>query len=236
MEEISNRTLAVLLVAAIIISLGGTILSLNRLMPQRAGQGMPTMMASSDAGYVNLSIAAGISITTADNNRINFGSCTPVGGAFNTINSDQGGASICTNGDVGSTAAKNITIRNNGNVNINVTMTASDVGKAHSGNFLPGATATSYIAFKPMTTWAGGYALGCYNNTYLGYNSTITSGHGWNDYQNITSTSTKYVLCGNLTYHATQNSFGVAIMIGMPQDVTTGHNNITLQLLASNTG
>jgi hypothetical protein len=239
MEEISNRTLAVLLVAAIMISLGGTILSLNRIMPKEMPMPtgpIPTGQASSDAGYINLSIAGGISITTADSNAINFGSCTPPGGSFTVINSEAG-ASICTSGDVGSTGSKNITVRNNGNVFVNVTMRATDAGKAQAGSFLPGATlTTSYIAFKPMATWAAGYGYGCKNNTALGYNSSWdANGHGWNSYQNITA-GTNYTVCGNLTYSpVTSSSFGIAIMIGMPQDVSTGYNNLTLQFLGTNT-
>lgn len=239
MEEISNRTLAVLLVAAIIISLGGTILSLNRIMPQRQFGEMSevTGRAESGEGYVNLSIAGGISITTADNNRINFGACTPLGGGFITITSEAN-ASNCVEGDVGATASKNITVRNNGNVFVNVTMVSTDEGEAQAGTggFLVAPSSdTSYIAFKPMPTWAAGYGFGCQNNTILGYNSTITDGHGWGGYQNITA-GTKYVVCGNLSYLTNANSFGIAIMIGIPQDVSTGHSNLTLQFLGSNTG
>ncbi|MBN1156996.1 hypothetical protein JXA85_05235, partial [Candidatus Woesearchaeota archaeon] len=118
MEEISNRALAVLLVAAITISLGGTILSLNKLGGLRmAEKEMPiTGRALTEEGYVNLSISSGISITTTDNNRIDFGSCAPQGGVFTEITS-MANASIC-DGAVNVTGSKNITVRNNGNVNV----------------------------------------------------------------------------------------------------------------------
>jgi hypothetical protein len=234
MEEISNRGLAVLIVVAIIISLCGTLISLNKL----EGMNTITGMAQNDEGFVNLSIAGGISITTADNNRINFGACTPLGGGFIVITSEAN-ASNCLSGDVGGTSSKNITVKNNGNVNVNVTMRSTDEGEAQAGTggFLVAAsTDDSYIAFKPMATWASGNGYGCQNNTILGFNSSWdANGHGWNSYQNITR-GVNYTACGNLSYLSNANSFGIAIMIGIPQGVGTGHNNITLQFLGTNIG
>ncbi|MBN1156715.1 hypothetical protein JXA85_03805, partial [Candidatus Woesearchaeota archaeon] len=112
MEEISNRAIAILIVTSIMISLAGTIISMSKL----GSMEIITGMASTDAGYINLSIASGISITTTDNNRIDFGSCTPQGGVFTEITS-LANASIC-DGAVNVTGSKNITVRNNGNVNV----------------------------------------------------------------------------------------------------------------------
>ncbi len=54
MEEISNKTLAILLIAAIVISLGGTLISLNRLARIRIPS--ITGFGTTDTAGVNLSI------------------------------------------------------------------------------------------------------------------------------------------------------------------------------------
>jgi hypothetical protein len=232
--EITNRSLAILLVVAMIISLGGTLISLERI--GQKGQTILTGAVTSDAGYVNLSVASGISITTGDNSIINFGVCTPVGGSFTVITS-LANATICTDGDVSNTGSKNITVRNNGNVNVNVTMASTDDGAAQGGDFLRGSSSTSYIAYKSAVGVAGTRTNGCVNNTIIGANATdADSATGnWNKWTNLTKEGI-YTACANLTAGASANSFGVYIMIGIPENVYTGYNNITLQFTASNTG
>ncbi|MBN1156300.1 hypothetical protein JXA85_01670, partial [Candidatus Woesearchaeota archaeon] len=98
------------------------------------------------------------------------------------------------------------------------------------GTFLPSSSASSYIAYSSRLGYATGYANGCFNNTILGYNAS-----NWNTWQNITG-GTKYSICGNLTANITANSVGVYVMVGVPQDATTGHSNVTFQFTGSNTG
>ena len=69
MDDISNRTLALLLVTAIVVSLGATVYTLNVM----SGVGVPpTGRAQSEAGEVNLSVESAISIIL-HNNTIDFG-------------------------------------------------------------------------------------------------------------------------------------------------------------------
>ena len=136
MAEISNRTLAILMVVAILVSLGGLFLSLDRLSKLQAG--VPpgiTTFATTGAGRANVSVAPTISIIL-DDNTINFGTCTLTAGAYDLeLQSNwtcNGGASCnsmnitsattggtCANSD---SAPANISIRNDGNVDINVTV------------------------------------------------------------------------------------------------------------------
>lgn len=61
MSEISNRTLATLLVAAIVISLSGTIVSLNKLSDYVPLSG-PTGRAPSDTGTTSVTVQQAVSI------------------------------------------------------------------------------------------------------------------------------------------------------------------------------
>jgi hypothetical protein len=68
-EEISNRTLAILLIIAIAISLGGTIVSLNRLAQVR----VPVITGfASDQGTATVNITSQASLIFAVNS-IDFG-------------------------------------------------------------------------------------------------------------------------------------------------------------------
>ena len=68
MDDISNRTLALLLVTAIVVSLGATVYTLNVM----SGVRLPTGRAGSEAGEVNLTVESAISILLW-NNTIDFG-------------------------------------------------------------------------------------------------------------------------------------------------------------------
>jgi len=67
--DISNKTLALFLLGAIVVSLGGTIMSLNKL-GDISSVGLVTQ-----TGTVNLAIESSLSITTQDRDTINFGTC-----------------------------------------------------------------------------------------------------------------------------------------------------------------
>lgn len=66
--DISNKSLAFLLVAAMVLSLGGTIMSLNKL----GDIGVTGMATGTDAGTANLSINGSVTITFTVSN-VDFG-------------------------------------------------------------------------------------------------------------------------------------------------------------------
>ncbi len=83
MEEISNKTLAILLISAIVVSLGGTLISLNRLASIRSPI---TGLATGDTATVDLNIAAlaQVNFTT---DTINWGTGTVNAGMRCALNS-----------------------------------------------------------------------------------------------------------------------------------------------------
>ena len=217
--DISNRALAVLLLAAMVVSLGGTIISLNKL-----GSVTTTGYATSDVGNVSLTVEGEISLTLDTYNLINFGSCTPTGGAPVVVNSEGGHAtsSVCPGFTVAG-ADSNFSIRNDGNVNINVNITPGNRGEAHGGDFLESASSSSAIAFRSI---AGGSAGG--NGCVSGLVATYT---------NFT-TANQIRACGNLTAAGvlgpTNDSFTTHIEIVLPHNVPEGEDSVLLTFSASN--
>ena len=70
MDEISNKTLAFLLVGAIVISLGGTLISMNKLSDMAAATGL--ISSDKTNGTVTLNVTTSIAINVTDD-AINLG-------------------------------------------------------------------------------------------------------------------------------------------------------------------
>jgi hypothetical protein len=121
--DLSNKTLGLLLVAAIVISIGGTIISLNRL------DAVSTTGLVTQNGTVVLTVDDLLSITLADN-IIDFGSCT-INGAqgWSYVNSNSSAAGYnnteCTNSGA---LPDYLVVENNGNVDANLTLQSNVSG------------------------------------------------------------------------------------------------------------
>jgi hypothetical protein len=208
--ELSNKALAILLLAAMVISLGGTMVSLNRMnQVEYVGR------ATSDQGIVNLSISETVSITTADGNLINFGSCQT--NNFDLIVDSEAITPNCSNYNA-SNLITNISIRNDGNVDVNVTARASNVGMAHEGTFLIDPTNSSWIAFKSINSSRGPGVSGCMG--------TLTT-----NYQNFTNSTNEYLVCSNLTFGA-YDSVVTDYRVFVPAAVQAGISSTTLTFTA----
>jgi len=126
--EMSNKSLALLLVVAIVISLGGTFISLNKLnqivvfAPPRL-----TGRALTGSGQVNLTISTNSSCTV--DNDVNFGSGKPT--QTRTLTTDQNNnfdGFSCNGATPGTGNCWGLQINNTGNVRINVTFNSTKDG------------------------------------------------------------------------------------------------------------
>ena len=210
--DISNKTLAIFLVAAIVVSVAGTMISLNKLQSVSY-----TGFATTATGNVSVNIQSQLSITTSDGNTINFGQCTPQSGSDTTINSESS-PSICT----GQSFPQNISVRNDGNVDANVTVQFSKVGKAQGGTFLDSTEGTSSIAYKVVNGSAGGtYHGGCIGS----YPSSYTT---------VSTANSEIQGCTDLKYGDTYNSFVTDVQIVVPYDAPVGTDSVILTYTAHN--
>ena len=135
MADMSNRSLALLLVAAIVISLGGTMISLSRL-----SQIGITGMAQTGYGDVNLTVSTNASCTVDTN--VNFGSGHPT--ATYTLSTDQNNNQYdfsCDGSNPGTGNCWGILVNNTGNVRLDVNFTSNKDGATFLG---PGHTANDF--------------------------------------------------------------------------------------------
>ncbi len=227
MQQISNKTLTLLLLAAIIVSVTGTIMSINRI--NRLLQ-VPVvgMASSSGTGMVNVTIAAQTSITATDA-IIQFGSCSPTTNYGCNVSSNVSSAECsCTGGNW----PDNLTIKNDGNRDVNVTVQTGSLASSFIGGTTP------YGAEMYFSTRNASDNRGCYNITGQGHTYPAafdgTRGMQWG-WSNFSAADTEYLACANLTYGSNTNSFSLFARLFLPANAPAGGNrSATLTFTATN--
>jgi len=210
-EQISNRTLAVLLVGAIAVSLFGTFISLEKLNSM-GGFGGITGMATNGTGYVQLDVT-GLSSFTVVATTVNFGTIVPNASTFyittNTDNVEGGvGATDCTGV---TSACSGIELMNDGNEVINVSFNTSS-----SATDLIGGTAPFFAFHVRSGNRSGAVDQGC--NGSIPFNSTGNSWHNITpdtDYRICNSTST---LKSGFGYVDSADSITLEFNLSIPAD------------------
>jgi hypothetical protein len=218
MVDLSNKSLAMFLLAVMVISLFGTFMVLNRIGTTNNGL---TGLATTGTGIVNLTVSTFMSITTNESSNVDFGACTlNESRAINITSTKQ----LDTTTYCGSFAQNNISVRNNGNVPVNVTL-ASDVCAPGGGNVTCTFLNNSVLAvvenglFQFNTTSAGKltYTGGC--GTPVGMTTINASG-------------TPYIACTNLGSSIPANSFLTDFSIRLPRGLAIGLKTATLTYTA----
>lgn len=224
MQQISNKTLTFLLLVAIVVSIAGTIISINRInqlilqAPIITGMATPT-----GTGQVNVTIASTTSITATDP-AIQFGSCSPpiTYGCNVSSNYTTDATFGCT--CAGGSNPDNITIKNDGNKHVNVSVKIGTLAKTFIGGTIGGnGQADMWIVVRNSTD-----APGCLNVTEIsvptGFDLNTGMQHDW---KNLSSTTEYYPLCHNLTYGSTTNSIYVFAKLFVPANAPPGSNKTT---------
>lgn len=228
-DEISNKTLAVLLIVAIALSLGGTLVSLNRLSSVVRGPSITGFASSSSSsGSTNVTILTTASLRFSLNN-LDFGI-----GLVNT----SGGNQVCTmaSGDptgvkdasdkcVNFTAAAdldNLELENDGNLNLSVNFTSD----ADAAEFLGGPSGLQKFMFKVAANGSETGACGI-----IGTPNWVDITTGVNmPICNATGTNT-----GGLGFAPLQNSIDLLINITIPSDSLRVGSNMRVNLTAIGT-
>lgn len=213
--ELSNRTLSYLLVVAIVASFTITLAGVNNV-----GILSFTGYSTTQPGDISMYVNSLVSITTVDNPTLSFGNCRLSHNNFIIINSENtlNTSSACPEYEPGV-----ITVRNNGNVNVQVTVSPSEIGTADGGFFLENSTG-SYIEYKIVNDgyplpWQGGCVTGGFPNSYQRFNSL-----------------SDFNVCTDLRSSANgnnQNSVSMEIQIGLPSDVNPGNYSVNFLFTAT---
>ena len=179
MKDISNKTLVFLLLTAIVLSLGGTFVSLQRLNLV-ARSGVTGLASGNETGTATLDIGSYNSLVIVISS-LDMGTCTPAATNGTWVNTTDATA-YCTNANE---ALLNLTVQNDGNSNVNVTI-KSNISQT---NFFGGGTSPQ---FQFMTTNTSSRA-GCFHN----WRSNLSNNNWWT---NFAANGTPYRGCDNLTF------------------------------------
>jgi hypothetical protein len=219
MAEISNKTLAILMVGAIIVSLTGTLISINRVSKVSpyiplGQQRQITGLALQDTGNVTVNIQGQTSL--AVRRGIDFGSITPNG----TLNISSDYTLIGRGGTYDCSVVANcsgLELENDGNTALNVTMNSSS-----NATDLIGGTAPIWSFYVASGNGSNtGNATrpdgGCTNIPPM-YNS-----NAWTTFQK----NTNYIICNGtgsagLWFNDTNDTITIEFNLTIPGDATTG--------------
>jgi hypothetical protein len=216
MDDISNRTLALLLVTAIVVSLGATVYTLNNIGRVRA----PAGRAASDIGNVSLQVSNQVSIVL-NSDTIDFGtgavntSCTDIQTAGKTYANLTAGSSFTDSTDcwTGATTPTSFLVENNGNLNATLYLR----GPANTSFFNGYSGTNEYgIQLESRDSEAGSCVDSSFQST-------------WRD---LSDNSTP--ICNQLAWDPqTADELAVDINVRIPKDLQTGtYANSTIQFYA----
>lgn len=210
-KGISNQALVALVIAAVIVSIAGTWISLSKLKTIEI-----TGLATEQTGTINVTAAAAADISLPTNS-VNF--------------------STLSNGQVNDTSTAAFTgpapfnISNDGNVCVNITVRRTQTGWL-SGTVTGGNTSNNNGTLFNVTCYGNWTAssAGCRVGTQNG-TGPLGSG-GWT---NLTNGSAILAI-GGLNYSSGNDTAEVEIRIHVPSDEAAGSKQTTVTFTASNSG
>ena len=212
--EISNKTLAWLVMATIIVSIGGTIISLNKLEQGIAGYatsnatGTASVTVSTQtvlrfaAGTSSMDFGTGSADSSSGNHTCNMS----VNGSTG-LNTNQFGC----NGFNSAVTGGAFVLENAGTTLMNVTLNFS----SNASTFIGGVNYAPLLQYAISENETG--SCGAINATLMGWTSVVQQA--------------VIPICTNLNFSDTRDSLMIGIKIAVPEDAPTGAKqlNITAQ-------
>ncbi len=197
-EESLNRSFVVLLIAAIVVSIGSTVINLSSL--QRIG-GI-TGFAQTAQGTVTFSVNESVSITL-DDDTIDFGECVLNNSGMITYESNvTNGTSVQGFSCDGLAGGPDyMVIENDGNVNVLVNLSSNVSG--------------TQLIESPTSRGAFWFVAG--------ENETNSCASGLaSSWVNITAAAQEYGVCGNLSNIDDNDALNIWFRIDLPDDTPSG--------------
>ncbi|MFH1409782.1 MAG: hypothetical protein ABIH34_07760 [Nanoarchaeota archaeon] len=228
-RDMSNTSLALLMVVTVVITLASLFISLEKLDDLRQPPEI-SGFASSGGGQVNITILNFNSITL-DDAQIDLGNCTPASSIGSNISSNETVAPACIQAGSG-VWPDNISVHNDGNTNVNVTVQSSIVAANLIGGTAPAfwfmtKNATIYGGCSNESSTCGDGVCDCSNQNNCTYQVNWTS---------FAAVGTEYNACKNLTYggtSVTRPRFYLFAKVHVPADALGKTNaNATLTFTA----
>ncbi len=219
--DLSNKALAVLLLIAITVSIGGTMMSISRL--ESTAPAVTGHAADNATGQVNFTIQNSFSIRFV-NSVVPFGT-----GYVNSSSGCQMGTHVGPSADPDGCAgfnntvnSSNLTIENDGNIAANVSLNFT----ANATGFI-GGTAPSFQYRVNQSAEPGSCA-------------TVMNGSSFQEVGTSTGTNETTVkgakICNNLNYQDSTDLIDVGFSLSIPQNAASGDHNVIITAIGCDDG
>ncbi len=215
--DITNKSLAFFLVAAIIVGLGGTIITLNQINPDGT-TGLVT-----GTGRVNLSISSNANCRVDTN--VSLGSGSQPSSTY-SLTTDKNNAAIgfqnCL--DAATEGCQGLQVNNTGNVHLNISFT-SDV------------TATTFLGSQTnLDTTDFRYYIINGSATLNTSQGCINITNGTNQIQGtqLNIITTNSLICANLTYTDGADTLHMEFNITLEPDIAPGTKQAMITVTCEN--
>ncbi len=245
MADISNKTLAVLVVLAIVVSLVG-IFSIH----QGGLTGAAFANTTSQLGTTNFTVATVVTVVL-DDNAIQFGtgivnSSISNNATLDSFNATTAGGEGFVVGNHSTSTADSIHIRNAGNVDFALDVNSSQVdvqlingtdpafffrilnSSDVSDGVEPGMGNASFLYKGMSNDTAGACASGALNGTIFGDGNFSSTGSN-----STVLNATNHRLCSDFQFEGTQNEMDFFVQLRVPQNSAKGERQATLTFIAT---
>ena len=210
--DFSNKTLALLLVVTLVISMTGTLLSLNRLESFNYNPLQVSGRLGSDIGNVTLQINQSASLIFQINT-INFGSglVNASGGFVNCTLNSEGIVQYVPANCVGfNNVTQGLVLMNDGNRNLSVTLQSN----VNSSDFIGGI-----VGGGPQFAWnITNNETGACQTGLFKYNAT---------WQPVNKTPDVVTICTDMNWQDSADTFLIHVQVRIPGDSFGGQRNAT---------
>ena len=209
--DMSNKSLALLLVASLVITLGATVVTLNKFNGLE-GTGLTGLVVDSGWAAVNIAGLQGCNVDST----VNYGTGTVTG--TTTLSSDANNAgSGFNNCTQTGTVCGGLQVNNTGNANLRI-------------NFSSDVNATGFLSGNSVVQ--ADFVYHIYNGTT---NSTRTSGGcgnnsgitAWSSWQNVPELQ-NVTICHNLTFSDGTDVITMEFNTTLRTDTPSGQKNATI--------
>lgn len=212
MAELSNKLLATLVVAAMVISVFGTIASLSKL-----GELSPLITGAGTTGAVNLTVESLASVNFSFQSEGGTeGRPGNISWGLGSVATGNSYANISTRGTVtnwnGSAVTGALHLENTGNSGVKLVLTSSN---ASAATFLGGTNPVYRMNISEDEVNSCNQATEVYDHQIAGLNGSFTA-------TTVFNVNSSRTICGNFSSQSTKDELLIGLYIALPSDAPTG--------------
>ena len=212
--DISNKALAFFLVVAMVVSIAGTMISLNKIDRFEGATGF----ASSDAGNVTLNVSRTASIKfVSANSTVDWGSGTVDTQRFYNNCTLVTKQPTMTQGCTGFNNDTGLVLENDGNLDVHVKLNISG-----NETMIAGDVSIRHFLINITENESGSCAAAADTGNYYDYGISANWSGQWKNMSGSTHCGAPTFFCSNLSWEDSTDSLILEFNLSLPSDTVGG--------------